>query len=137
MKPSTTDYLSITAALVAILLCGYGIGFLVGERTTRSRLAPAIGTHPSHAEWSATTEERLTRELQLNPAQQAAVRSEIHATAATIAAARQQAIREYQLALIDLHRRLLPHLDAAQCRKIEESRRLLQSTLDKSGKSEN
>ena len=135
MKPSTTDYLSITAALVAILLCGYGIGFLVGERTTRSRLTPPTGTHPSHAEWSTTTAERLTRELQLNPAQQAAVRSEIDLTAVTIAAARQQAIREYKLALIDLHRRLLPHLDAAQRRKVEESRALLQSTLDKNGKS--
>ena len=129
MKPSTTDYLSITAALVAILLCGYGIGFLVGERTTRARLAPptVVQTQP---DWSATTAARLTRELQLTPAQQVAVEREIQATATVIAAARHHAIREYRVALIDLHQRLLPHLDPDQRKQIETSCRQLKSSLD-------
>ena len=129
MKPSTTDYLSITAALVAILLCGYGIGFLVGERTTRARLAPpaVVQTQP---DWSASTAARLTRELELNPTQQAAVERDIKATAAVIAAARHHAIREYRVALIDLHQRLLPHLDPNQRKQIEESCQQLKATLD-------
>ncbi|MCF7733069.1 MAG: hypothetical protein K9N23_15375 [Akkermansiaceae bacterium] len=130
MKPSTTDYLSITAALVAILLCGYGIGFLIGERTTRQRLLPQPGTVQSQPDWSATTVERLTRELKLTPDQQTAVAREIDLTSGTIAAARQQAIREYQLALIDLHQRLLPHLDRAQRKKIEKSCAKLKLLLD-------
>jgi hypothetical protein len=133
MKPSTTDYLSITAALVAILLCGYGIGFLVGERTTRLRLAPPTGTVQGQPDWSAATAARLTRELQLDATQQAAVEREIQATAATIAAARGRAIREYQSALIDLHQRLLPHLNARQRRQVEESCEQLKSSLDKGG----
>jgi hypothetical protein len=136
MKPSTTDYLSITAALVAILLCGYGIGFLVGERTTRARLAPpsVVQTQP---DWSATTAARLTRELQLTPAQQAVVEREIQTTATAIAAARHTAVREYRAALIDLHQRLLPHLDPSQRKQIEESCRQLQSSLDQNQEKEN
>jgi uncharacterized membrane protein YcjF (UPF0283 family) len=130
MKPSTTDYLSITAALVAILLCGYGIGFLVGERTTLNRLAPPNGNAHAQTDWSASTTERLTRELQLTPTQHAAVAREIQTTAAAIAAARHHAIREYRVALIDLHQRLLPHLDAKQRQQIEESRDILKSSLD-------
>ena len=130
MKPTTTDYLSITAALVAILLCGYGIGFLVGERTTRQRLTPQPGTVQGQPDWSAATVDRLTRELRLTPTQQTAVAGEIDLTAATIAAARQQAIRAYRLALIDLHQRLRPHLDPAQRKQIEESCAQLRSLLD-------
>jgi hypothetical protein len=131
MKPSPRNYLAITVALLAILLCGYGIGFLVGERTTRLRLAPASGSSQAHPDWPATTVERLTRELSLTPAQQAAVENEVRLTATTIDTTRHQAIRQYRVALIDLHQRLLPHLDANQRKQVEESRKQLQITLDK------
>lgn len=130
MKPSTTDYLSITAALVAILLCGYGIGFLVGERTTRLRLMPPGGNLQTEPDWSVATSARLTRELQLTPTQQTAVKREIQTSAAAIATARHQAIRQYRIALIDLHQRLLPHLDPKQRRQVEKSCEILKSSLD-------
>ena len=131
MKPSPRNYLAIIVALLAILLCGYGIGFLVGERTTRLRLAPASGSPQAHPDWPAATVERLTRELSLTPAQQAAIENEVRLTATTIATTRHQAIRQYRIALIDLHQRLLPHLDANQRKQVEESRKQLQITLDK------
>jgi uncharacterized membrane protein YcjF (UPF0283 family) len=130
MKPSNTDYLSITAALVAILLCGYGIGFLVGERTTTLRLASKTSAEQSHSDWSAATVDRLTRELQLTPDQQSAIKQEIGMTAEVIADTRHNAIREYRAALIELHERMLPHLDGKQRRHIKESQAQLQSLLD-------
>lgn len=133
MKPSARDYLAITAALLAILLCGYGIGFLVGERTTRMRLAPVDATTLQAPDWTAATVERLTRELELTPAQQTAVEKEVRVTAGRIATTRRQAVREYRQALIDLHQRLAPLLDPAQRKLVEESQRQLQSSLDKDG----
>lgn len=130
MKPSPRDYLAIAAALLAVLLCGYGIGFLVGERTTRLRLAPADGSSQTQPDWSAATVERLTRQLALTAAQQAAVANEVRLTATTIATTRHQAIRQYRSALIELHQRLLPHLDANQRQQVEESRKQLQISLD-------
>jgi VIT1/CCC1 family predicted Fe2+/Mn2+ transporter len=134
MKASPRDYLAITAALLAILLCGYGIGFLVGERTTRLRLAPATGSNQIHPDWAEATVERLARELALSSEQQAAVAKEVRQTATAIGTARYQAIRQYRSALIDLHQRLLPHLDAKQRNKVEDSRKQLQLSLDKDGK---
>ena len=130
MKASTTDYLSITAALFAILLCGYGIGFLVGEKTTTQRFNTQSGDSQTHADWSAATIERLTRELQLSPEQQTAIRREIGITATSISHARQNAIQEYRTALIELHQRMAPHLDAKQRAIIEKSQGQLQLLLD-------
>jgi hypothetical protein len=135
MKPTARDYLAITAALLAILLCGYGIGFLVGERTTRLRLAPAAGQ--AGADWSTATLDRLTRELELAPAQQAAIKPEIQRAAAAVHATRQGAVHDYRVALIELHQRLLPHLNRKQRRQVEESARQLQSSLDKAGEALN
>ena len=130
MKPSPRDYFAITAALFAVLLCGYGIGFLVGEHTTRLRLAPASGSTQAQPDWSNATVERLTHELSLSPAQQTAVAKEVRLTATTIATTRHQAIRQYRSALIDLHQRLLLHLDAKQRKQVEASRKQLQLSLD-------
>jgi hypothetical protein len=131
MKPSLRDYLAISAALLAILLCGYGIGFVVGERATRLRLTPATGTSQAPADWPTSTTERLTRELALTPDQQTAVAKEVSQTATAIGTTRHQAIRQYRSALIDLHQRLLPHLDATQRQHVEASRKQLQISLDK------
>lgn len=130
MKPSIRDYLVITAALLTVLLCGYGIGFLVGERSTRERLAANHGTVNPSPDWSAATIDRLTRQLSLTPAQQQAVAKEVRQTAGATAETRRQAIRQYRMALVDLHNRLLPHLDAGQRRQVEESRDQLQQALD-------
>jgi hypothetical protein len=130
MKPSPRDYLMITAALLAVLLCGYGIGFLIGERATRLRLAPAADPTHAQPDWSSATVERLTRQLSLTAAQQSSVENEVRQTAASIATTRHQAIRQYRIALIDLHQRLLSHLDGSQRKQVEESRKQLQRSLD-------
>lgn len=131
MKPSTSDYLSITAALVAILLCGFGVGFLVGERITLNRAASSSAPDHAHPQWAADTLERLTRELKLTDDQAIAVEREVDAAAREISAARGVAIRDYHRALLALHLRMLPHLDPTQRRAVEESQKMLKSSLDK------
>jgi hypothetical protein len=132
MKPSTSDYLSISAALVAILLCGFGIGFLVGERITLNRAGSSIVPERAQSEWAAETAERLARDLKLNESQAIAVQQEVATAAREIAAARSTAIRDYHQTLLSLHLRLLPHLNPEQRHTVEESYRKLKLALDKS-----
>ena len=137
MKPTLRDYFTIASALIAILLCGYGIGFLVGERTTQQRLASRHSA-ADRRNWESTTLERLSTELDLSPAQREQAAREIGKSAEKIAAIRARAVREYRRELLDLHERIEPLLDADQRRKMEESRRILKNMLDKSpGEPEN
>jgi len=134
MKPTFRDYFTIAAALLAILLCGYGIGFLVGERTTQQRLAPhRTGEEARQRDWEAATLERLSAELDLTPEQRTRAAREIRKSAETIAAIRARAVGEYRRELLDLHRRIEPVLDEKQRRKMEASRRILKKMLDKAG----
>jgi Spy/CpxP family protein refolding chaperone len=134
MKPTLRDYLTIAAALLAILLCGYGVGFLVGERTTRSRLAPPPGgADERQNDWESATLERLCAELDLTPEQRERVRGEIGKSARNIARTRARAVQEYRKELLDLHRRIEPGLTEKQRLQMEESRRRLENSLDKSG----
>ena len=130
MKPPLRYHLTTAAALLAILLCGYGVGFLVGEHVTQDRLGSSGGGAPPSESWEATTLARLTRELDLTPGQQAKAEREINTTAARIAQARAEAVRIYGIELFDLHQRLLPHLDERQRKEIENSRRRLKKMLD-------
>lgn len=131
MKASTSDYVSITAALVAILLCGFGVGFLVGERLTLERVETRASDGDAHSQWFAETVGRLASELNLTEAQTAAVEVEVAAAAREIEDARRAAILDYHRALLDLHLRLLPHLDPDQRRAVQESYETLKSSLDK------
>jgi c-di-AMP phosphodiesterase-like protein len=133
MKPSTSDYLSISAALLAILLCGFGIGFLVGERITLHRAGSSIIPEHARSEWAAETVGRLTRELKLDETQVNAVQQEVDTAAREIATARSAAIHDYYRALLELHLRLLRYLDPNQRQAVEESYRELKLSLDKLG----
>jgi len=132
MKPTLRDYLTIAAALLAILLCGYGIGFLVGERTTQKRLASGSADAAGHRrDWENATLERLSDELDLTPEQQLQAGGEIHESAEKIARIRDRAIDAYRKELLDLHERIGPCLSEKQRRRMEESRQLLKKSLDK------
>lgn len=132
MKPTPRDYLTIAAALLAILLCGYGIGFLVGEHTTQQRLGSPGGDDPQdQLDWETSTLERLTSELELTPEQQAAVSEEIRKASTEVAEARARTLRDYRRSLLDLHDRILPCLTDKQRLRVEESRRQMGESLDK------
>ena len=129
MRPPLRYYLTTAAALLAILLCGYGVGFLVGEHLTQNRLGSSGGPRPP-ASWESTTLDRLTRELALTPRQQEQVKKEIGTSSGTIGRARLDAVRVYRAELLDLHQRLLPFLDEHQRKQVEESSRSLKIFLD-------
>ncbi len=124
MKATFKDYLSIALALLAIFLCGYGIGFLVGERSVKSTPAPAP---PPSTEaprktsivdwdnWERSTFQVIRNAVgDLSAEQQEAIQKEVSATATRIRTARESGRRE----LTQLHERLKEHLTPEQQQKL-------------------
>lgn len=122
MKPTFKDYLSIALALLAIFLCGYGLGFLFGERKGL-RHAPPPPSRPaptsSIANWEKTTLATLEKRIELTPAQRAMVQAEIATSAARVRSAREEALAIYQAELAALHQRLRPHLTTEQWEQLQ------------------
>lgn len=132
MKPTFREYLSILIALLAILACGIGVGYLIGERQgRREALArmPAPGQDPAKGSWQDRTLARLTKQLGLSDTQKALVAGEIQRTSAEIHTSRDHALKEYYLHLLTLHDRILPHLNPDQRTEIEADKTSLQQTI--------
>ena len=119
MKPTFKHYLSIAFALLAIFLCGYGIGFLLGERKgSQPQSAPQTkeSSSPSSRDFDWATWERSTGQVienairDLTPEQMQAIRLEIAKTSERIRAARQSGRKEFR----DLNERLRQHLTPEQ-----------------------
>ncbi len=134
MKPRLKDYLIISMALLAIFLCGYGIGFLLGEKRGRQTPDTLVIESPSAKEgkglWVERTLARFDRELKLTPTQKKAVAAEIEKTYDEIRESRQEALLEYSKHILELHTQLIPHLDEAQKASVEKQRQKLRQTLD-------
>ena len=124
MKSTFKDYLSIALALLAIFLCGYGIGFLVGERRGKGAPSPtpppaaASPSDPRIVDWE-NWERSTCRVIEnsvgnLSPEQQQAIRREVSETASRIKKARQSGRRE----ITNLHERLKEHLTPEQQQKL-------------------
>ena len=112
MKPRLRDYATILVALLTIFLCGYGVGFLTGEKKGRSEAParPLIGKSDETGDWETRTMERLTRLLDLSDEQRSKVKSEVKSTSAKIQASRDKAVEDYYRFLLELHDQLLQHL---------------------------
>ena len=130
MKVPRRDYFTIAAALLAILLCGYGVGFLVGERLTQRRFQQREEAGAGKTPWEDATLARLTAELELSEPQREQVRREILAASQNINRARLEAVSTFRAELLDLHLRILPYLDENQKTQVEESSRRLKKMLD-------
>jgi len=118
MKPTFKYYLSIALALLAIFLCGYGIGFLFGERKGM-RSVPESPTQPptqtsSIANWEETTLALIQKSIELTPEQLVLVKAEIAKSAARVRAAREDAFDAYRRESRALNERLQPHLTPEQ-----------------------
>ncbi|MGJ8695846.1 MAG: hypothetical protein ACSHYF_05970 [Verrucomicrobiaceae bacterium] len=138
MKPSLRDYLTILMALLAIFLCGYGVGYLLGEKKGRDLsppLALAGNSDEDAATWEGRTVDRLNNFLALTDSQREKVESEVKTTSREIQISRDQAVEDYYLHLLDLHDRLLPHLDEQQQAKIKKDRKSLQRAINSRFKS--
>tara|TARA_Y100001956_G_scaffold71163_1_gene75699 strand:- start:94 stop:477 length:384 start_codon:yes stop_codon:yes gene_type:complete len=121
MKPTAKDYLSIALALLAIFLCGYGIGFLLGERKGQRNQAPPSAPSSQQPRtfdwdsWQRTTIQSIEDSIDdLSPEQRQAIRHEVSETAKRIMEARQSGRREFQ----NLDKRLKQHLTPEQEAKL-------------------
>ncbi|MDB4265306.1 hypothetical protein N9891_01005 [bacterium] len=126
------DYITIGMALLAILFCGYGIGFLLGEKKGRQSTL-TISTPTSQdkkSPWVRRTLAKFDDELELTPSQRKLVETEIEKTYDEIQKSRIQALRHYSTHIVDLHTRLLPHLDEAQQETVDELRQRLNDALN-------
>lgn len=128
------DTLTIGMALLTILLCGYAVGFLLGEKKGRQTSAKislsAPGTNDKKAPWVERTLTKFDRELSLTAQQQKAATTEIEKTYDAFRESRSQALRQYSSHIIALYSRLLPHLDDLQKKTVQEQHDILQSSLD-------
>ena len=134
MKSKLRDRLTIGMALLAILLCGYGIGFLLGEKKGRRQATfieiPAPNSEDKKEPWVQQTLTTFDNEIQFTPAQKELATREIEKTYDAIRKSRLSALRHYSSCIIDLHSQLLPHLNESQKEIITEQRDRLQETLD-------
>lgn len=123
MKPTLKDYLSIALALLAIFLCGYGIGFLFGERKGRRSVPPpAPPAHTSSiANWEEDVLKVLEKSIELSPPQLEKVKAEIARSAARVRTAREGALEAFRAEMRALNRRLAPHLTPEQRKKLQET----------------
>lgn len=100
MKPTFKDYLSIALALLAIFLCGYGIGFLLGQRNQPSQppAPPAREVRiPDWETWELSIVQTIEKDIpDLTPEQRQSIRREVSETANRIKTARQSGRREFQ-----------------------------------------
>ena len=132
MKPKIRDYATILVALLTIFLCGYGVGFLTGEKKgrTKSTPPPIIGKTSIEGDWQTRTMERLTRLLDLSDEQTQMVENEVKLTSQKIQTSRDLAVEDYYRSLLDLHDQILPHLEPEQQEKIKKDRKSLQHAID-------
>ena len=119
MKPTFKDYLSIALALLAIFLCGYGIGFLLGQRNPPSP-PPAPPSRevriPDWETWERSTVQAIEKDIpDLTAAQRESFQREVSATASRIKTARQSGRREFQ-SLDDRLKQYLPPEQQAKLR---------------------
>lgn len=132
MKPRLRDYATILVALLTIFLCGYGVGYLTGEKKGRTHAParPLIVNDNETGDWETRTMERLTRLLDLSEQQTTQVEGEVKSTSQKIQSSRNQAVEDYYRFLLDLHDQLLPYLDSTQQEKIKKDRKSLQHAID-------
>lgn len=131
MKPKFRDYLTILMALLAIFLCGYGVGFLLG---TKDRKQPAplllVGRSAEDASsWEESTLLRIVSSLKLTEEQRNLVSNEVQITSEKIQISRDKAFEDYYLHLLELHERLLPHLNEQQQEEIKKDQKSLQRAI--------
>ena len=132
MKPTLRDYLTILFALLVIFLCGSGVGFLIGEKKGRQQTSSTVTIPASNrdASWEERTLERLNGLLNLTDDQRARVRGEVESASDQIHQSREAAVKDHYQALLELHDRLLPHLNPDQQEKIKKDRKSLQHAID-------
>lgn len=97
MDHKIRGYLTISMTALAILLCGYGVGHLMGEKAGKTESAS------QSVSWPNDTLSRLEKDLSLDPAQTTAAEKVI-----------QKAAEERSRSLLRIYDHLAPELNEEQ-----------------------
>jgi|GEM_PF-350066 len=133
MKPTLSIYLSILLALITIFVCGCGVGYILGKKSEQEQTTSFVLADTSKedaATWKDRTLQRLTRFLKLSDDQQSLTGQEVKTTSDAIQASRDHTVEDYYRHLLNLHLRLMPHLDKDQQKLLEKDRKSLQLAID-------
>lgn len=125
MEKKTREYLTIAMAMLTILLCGYGIGYLVGEKKgLRSYEGPRIVAGLG-GDWAKTTMIRLDKKLILSPGQQEKVHRKVLAASGELQLEIEELRQSQNRILLKLYAELDRDLEPSQRAELEKLRREL------------
>jgi len=126
MKLRIRDYLTLSTALLAILLSGYGVGFLLGEKKGRSQVTTSAISTRYTEKWQENTLAELSNRLDLNMRQKKLIAEEIQRIAPELHSIDADSLRRSARKIIELHDRILPHLTPEQKEGLQKSRSKVQ-----------
>ena len=128
MNPRFREAIVITLSMGVIFACGW----MLGHRQAPAPCCPAQPLGAKAPSWEQTTESALTASLHLTPFQRDHLRPQLVATAQEIQDIRVEALRRFQISLLDFIDRAAPSLDATQQAKLAEDRLKLQHAFAES-----
>lgn len=123
MKPSSRDYLVIFMALSAVLLCGYGIGHIVGQRKSHTTW------ESSSPVWRDQTLAKIQQNLSLTPAQVPRVEAELAKTDLAIRHSNDLILLEHLRHIDKLYEQLINQLDASQAKRLKNEKKSLEAEI--------
>ena len=129
MNPRIREAVVITLSMGVIFTCGW----MLGRRQAPAPCCPSAAIASAKApSWEETTRTALTASLHLSPFQQEHLRPQLASTAQEIQGIRVEALRRFQISLLDFIDRVAPSLDADQQAKLAEDRLKLQHAFAES-----
>ncbi len=126
MKPRLRDYLMILISFLTVLLCGYGIGHLVGQQRAHSALESAA---PVPA-WQRESLRAIEAKLELRPEQIPLVEAQLATTAKSIHRSQGNVMLEYLLHIHAMYDRLADVLEPSQTEILMKEKRSLEAEIE-------
>lgn len=125
------DLLAIMMMVLSIFLCGYGVGFLLGDRADQEKALIQPGDPDlGRSGWVDEKFEKLRTDLALTDEQGLLVRQEIESVDQKIRESRFGAIKDNYVHLLQLHENLLPILDQTQRERVEREKKLIRASAE-------
>ena len=125
MKKKTRDYLTISMAILTVLLCGYGLGHLVGEKKGLQIQATSNQSLDLSDDWATQTLSQLEDQRNLDPEQLQFARKEMSPLAIDL----EKDLRQLRITrtrqLLEFYGKLKPHLDEQQTLALEKLQKSL------------
>lgn len=125
MKPRLRDYLMILTSFLSVLLCGYGIGHLVGQERARK----AVESSAPLPVWQRESLRAINAKLDLRPEQVPLVEAQIAITAGNIQRSQERVMLEFLNHIHAMYGRLAGALDESQAGILREEQRSMETEI--------